>query len=157
MPPGEHLGDTLSAFLDDELAPAARREAEGHLAACAQCRAELEEVAAARRAIRIMPVHAARRPFVDAGPPGATVGSSWADTSGPSWPPASRSAASRRRRTVWALAAAAAAAIALLLPRDPNVAPSLPSLADTHAARASITGDPLTQLAPIAVPVRFGP
>jgi hypothetical protein len=59
---------------------------------------------------------------------------------------------------VWALAAAAvAAAIALVLPQEPEVAPSLPSLADSHAARASITGDPLTQLAPIAVPVRFGP
>ena len=47
--------------------------------------------------------------------------------------------------------------VALLLPRDPEVAPSLPSLADSHAARASITGDPLSQLAPIAVPVSFGP
>jgi hypothetical protein len=55
------------------------------------------------------------------------------------------------------LAAAVAAAVAFLLPREPEVAPSLPSLADSHAARASITGDPLTQLAPIAVPVRFGP
>jgi hypothetical protein len=55
------------------------------------------------------------------------------------------------------LVAAAAATVALLLPRDPSVAPSLPSLADTHAARASITEDPLSQLAPIAVPVRFGP
>jgi hypothetical protein len=53
--------------------------------------------------------------------------------------------------------AAVAAAVALVLPREPEVAPSLPSLADSHAARASITGDPLTQLAPIAVPVRFGP
>jgi anti-sigma factor RsiW len=148
--PGEHLGDTLSAFLDDELAPAARREAEAHLAACAACRAELEEVGAARRAIRIMPVHAARRPLVAAGGFGAPI-----EAPEPSWP-ASRPAPSRRR-AVWALAAAVAAAIALLLPRDPDVAPSLPSLADTHAARASITGDPLTQLAPIAVPVRFGP
>ena len=50
-----------------------------------------------------------------------------------------------------------AAIVAFLLPRDPEVAPSLPSLADSHAATASVTGDPLTQLAPIAVPVRFGP
>jgi len=138
MPPGSgshHLDDTLSAYLDDELAPAARREAEAHLAGCAECRAELVEVAAARQAIRILPVHAARRPILDQAFPETNP----------------------RRRAMWALAAAVAAAIAIVLPRDPEVAPSLPSLADSHAARASITGDPLTQLAPIAVPVSFGP
>ncbi len=137
-PPGSgpHLEDALSAYLDDELAPAARREADAHLAGCAECREELDGVAAARQAIRILPVHATPRPLLDR-------------------PPVPALAA--RRRAVWALAAAVAAAIALVLPFEPEVAPSLPSLADSHAARASITGDPLTQLAPIAVPVRFGP
>jgi len=143
-PGADHLDDVLSAYLDDELAPAARHEAEAHLAACAGCRAELDEVSAARRAIRILPVHAARRPLV------GTESGGLPGTPGVPRPPS-------RRRAVWALAAAVAAAIAFLLPRDPEVAPSLPSLADSHAARASITGDPLTQLAPIAVPVRFGP
>jgi anti-sigma factor RsiW len=130
-----HLDDALSAFLDDELAPAARHEAEAHLAGCAHCRAELEDVAAARRAIRVLPVHGAPRPIVvDAPRPEA-----------------------RRGRAAWALAAAVAAAVALVLPREQDVAPSLPSLADSHAARASVTGDPLTHLAPIAVPVRFLP
>ena len=133
--PGPHLDDALSAYLDDELAPAARREAETHLAGCAECRAELDEVAGARQAIRVLPVHATRRPILDQAFPASTP----------------------RRRALWALAAAVAAAIAIVLPREPEVAPSLPSLADSHAARASITGDPLTQLAPIAVPVRFGP
>jgi anti-sigma factor RsiW len=139
LPPGSgpHLDDALSAYLDDELAPAARREAEAHLAGCTDCREELEQVAAARQVIRIMPVHAAPRPILDAVPV--------------------RAATASRRRATWALVAAAAAALALLLPQEPEVAPSLPSLADSHAARASITGDPLTQLAPIAVPVRFGP
>ena len=132
---GGHLDDALSAFLDDELAPAARHEAEAHLAGCADCRAELEEVAAARWAIRILPVHGAPRPFVVGAP----------------------RPVARRGRVAWALAAAVAAAVALVLPREPGVAPSLPSLADSHAARASITGDPLTHLAPIAVPVRFLP
>lgn len=138
LPPGSgpHLEDTLSAFLDDELAPAARREAEAHLAGCAECRQELDDIAAARQAIRILPVHAAPRPLLD-GPPVPAVAS--------------------RRRAAWALVAAVAAAIAVVLPREPEVAPSLPSLADSHAARASIGGDLLTQLAPIAVPVRFGP
>lgn len=137
-PPGSgpHLEDALSAYLDDELAPAARREAEAHLAGCAECREELDDVAAARTAIRIMPVHAAPRPILD---------------------PVPVPAAASRRRAVWALVAAAAAAAAFVTPQEPEIAPSLPSLAGSHAARASITGDPLTQLAPIAVPVRFGP
>ena len=142
---GDHLDDMLSAYLDDELAPAARREAEAHLAGCADCRAELDDVAAVRLAIRILPVHAAPRPLVH-DPSGGHPGAAGAPR-----------ATAPRRRAVWALAAAVAAAIALVLPREPEVAPSLPSLADSHAARASITGDPLTQLAPIAVPVRFGP
>jgi anti-sigma factor RsiW len=134
--PGPHLEDVLSAYLDDELAPAARREAEAHLAGCAECREELDDVAAARQAIRIMPVHGAPRPIVD---------------------PVLVPAAGSRRRAVWALVAAAAAAAAFVTPREPEITPSLPSLAGSHAARASITGDPLTQLAPIAVPVSFGP
>jgi anti-sigma factor RsiW len=138
-PPGSgdgHLDDTLSAYLDDELAPAARREAEAHLAACGDCRAELDDLAAIRQAVRIMPVRTAPRPLLE-------------------WAP--RVVASPRRRAAWALAAAVAAVVAVVLPQEPEVAPSLPSLAGSHAARASITGDPLSQLAPIAVPVRFGP
>ena len=135
--PGGHLDDTLSAYLDDELAPAARREAEAHLAACADCRAELDDVAAVRQVIRILPVHAASRPLLD-----------WA---GP------LAVAAPRRRAAWALAAAVAAGVAMVRPQEPEIVPSLPSLAGSHAARASITGDPLSQLAPIAVPVRFGP
>lgn len=134
-PGGDHPDDVLSAYLDDELAPAARGEVEAHLARCAECRAELDDVAAARRAIRILPVHGAPRPLFQM--------------------PAR--AAGRRGRAAWAVAAAVAAVVAMFLPREPGVAPSLPSLADSHAARASVTGDPLIQLAPIAVPVRFGP
>ena len=150
-PGGHHLEDTLSAYLDDELAPAARREAEAHLNLCADCRAELADVAQARRAIRIMPVHASSRPLFSGSEPAPDA------FFNPAEPFPGRSRSSRRRRRAWAAAAVAAAAVALLLPRDPDVAPSLPSLADSHAARASITGDPLSQLAPIAVPVSFGP
>lgn len=136
---GAHLDDVLSAYLDDELAPAARREAEDHLRGCAECRAELDEVASARHAIRILPVHTTSRPLLE-------------PADDPGWVAGGR----RRARAAWAVAAAAAA-VAMVLPQEPEVAPSLPSLAGSHAARASITGDPLSQLAPLAVPVRFGP
>ncbi|MGH8976415.1 MAG: anti-sigma factor family protein, partial [Acidimicrobiia bacterium] len=45
---GPHLEDALSAWLDDELAPAARREAALHLEGCPECQAELDLVARAR-------------------------------------------------------------------------------------------------------------
>jgi anti-sigma factor RsiW len=125
-----HLDEALSAFLDDELAPAARREAEGHLERCAECRTELAEVAAVRSAVRSLPVHAL-----------------------PShrWPELAETPG-RRRPLLWGAAAAAAALVAMLLPQETQVAPALPSFVDSHATRASVTGDPLTQLAPIAVP-----
>ena len=141
FPAGAHLGDALSAFLDNELAPAALREAEAHLAACPACQAELGDIAGARAAVRALPVHSF--------PPGR-----WEELIG--YPPAAVTGRPARRAR-WAAAAAAAAAVALWLPREPQVAPALPALANSHAVRASVTGDPLTQLAPIAVPVSFGP
>lgn len=134
-----HLADALSAFLDGELAPAARQEAEAHLVGCRLCQEELGLVVAARAAIRGLPIHWFRADRFAGliGDPAVTP-----------FP----------RRAGWAVAAAAAAAaVAVFLPHEPAVAPPLPSLVDSHAARASVTGDPLTQLAPIAVPVRFGP
>jgi hypothetical protein len=52
--------------------------------------------------------------------------------------------------------AAAAAVVALLLPHEHNVDPELTQLVDSHMARASVDADPLSTLAPIAVPVSFG-
>lgn len=40
----EHLNAELSAYLDDELDAAARGRVEAHLAACAECRATLEDL-----------------------------------------------------------------------------------------------------------------
>ena len=136
---GPHLEEALSAWLDDELAPAARREAALHLEQCAACRDELELVARARAAIRALPVRLPPPRFLEDLLPGAV--------------PVLRP----RRRVAWALAAAAASVAAVFLPREPSVAPVLPALVESHAARASVTGDPLSQLAPIAVPVSFGP
>ena len=125
-----HLDEALSAILDDELAPAARREAESHLEQCAHCRDELADLAAVRSAVRGLPVH-------------AFPSHRWPELLTP---------AVTRRPLLWAAAAAAAALVAMLLPQEPQVAPALPSFLDSHATRASVTGDPFTQLAPIAVP-----
>ena len=138
---GRHLGEALSAYLDDELAPAARREADVHLVACAGCREELQFVAEARMSVRALPV----RPC----PPAVWEGLLAL--------PLGRRENRPGRRALWAVAAAAAAVLAALVPREPGVSPVLPALVESHATRASVTGDPLAQLAPIAVPVGFGP
>lgn len=139
----QHLGEALSALLDDELAPAARREAQAHLDDCSACRVELEAVAFARAAVRALPVR---------GLPPAR----WEDLLEDAADVAPVAPVRSGRRALWAAAAAAAAVLAVMLPDEPRVAPALPSFVDSHAARASVTGDPVTELAPI-VPVSFGP
>jgi len=51
-----HPGDLLSAYLDGELTAGRRGEVDAHLAGCAACRAELDATAAARTAVRSLPV-----------------------------------------------------------------------------------------------------
>jgi anti-sigma factor RsiW len=53
--PGEHLGELLSAQLDGELTDEQSVEMQGHLAVCAECRAELESTSAVRAAVRDAP------------------------------------------------------------------------------------------------------
>jgi anti-sigma factor RsiW len=52
---GEHLDDILSAYIDGELTAAEHVEVEAHLAACAECRADLEGEAEVRRLVRDLP------------------------------------------------------------------------------------------------------
>jgi hypothetical protein len=59
---------------------------------------------------------------------------------------------------VAAVAASAAAALVLLgvaPPREAPVSPPVGRMVEAHATGASLTGDPLSRLAPIGVPVTF--
>jgi hypothetical protein len=59
---------------------------------------------------------------------------------------------------VAAVAASAAAALVLLglaPPREAPISPPVGRLVEAHAAGASLSGDPLSRLAPIGVPVTF--
>src|SRR5919199_1642583 len=60
---GAHVRDELSAYLDGELAPAARQAVDEHLAACAECRAELESLRQTRDLLRALPPVAPPRSF----------------------------------------------------------------------------------------------
>jgi anti-sigma factor RsiW len=54
--PAEHLDELMSAYLDGELSPGERTAVEAHLAACAQCRADLDAERDVRQRVRHLPV-----------------------------------------------------------------------------------------------------
>jgi anti-sigma factor RsiW len=137
-----HPSDALSGFLDDELPHEEALVVRRHLDSCSFCRLELEEVAEARAWIRGLPPvdHPATFPerVVRVG----------------------RQPAVARRRGLLAMVATAAAAVAVVgfvRPAPSRVEPPVPQLVERHAAAASVTGDPLTELAPAGIPVVFRP
>jgi anti-sigma factor RsiW len=138
-PKGDHLGDRLSALLDGELAGDEVRDADAHLAECEQCRAELDATASTRSLVRALP--AVEPPF------------------------GFYERLTRRRRSMWRRgvaavaggAAAAAVLVVLVTPPADRVGPPVGDLVERHAATASAGGDPVTEFAPVGVPVRFTP
>ncbi|MFP5317435.1 MAG: anti-sigma factor family protein [Acidimicrobiia bacterium] len=148
---GDHLGDLLSALVDDELGPAQAAAAQAHVARCPSCAAELDDVTTARALVRALP--ALDPPFglyerllrtdEAVSPTAARTGG------GAGWSP---------RRVAAAAFGSAAAAVMLLglaPPRDTPVTPPVNSLVEAHATGASFGSDPLSRLAPIGVPVTF--
>lgn len=51
-----HLGDLLSAYLDGETSPQESRAVVDHLSSCERCRREMEDIHAARSALRALPI-----------------------------------------------------------------------------------------------------
>jgi anti-sigma factor RsiW len=133
--------DRLSAYLDGELRQHEREAVEGFVAASQEWRAELDEVSWARNTLRRLPVHEA--------PPGF-----WEAALAPEL----AQARARRRRVprlagLGAAAAAVAAVVtaAFVVPSPDRVTPNVPAVADSHAVRASVTDDPVTQLAGVSL------
>jgi anti-sigma factor RsiW len=108
-----HLGDLLSAYLDDELDPTERRSVETHLVGCDECTSERDDLARVRSWVRDLPVLEAPIPL------------------------------SARRRPMWTWAAASVAAaslaIGLVLAPAPEPAPGLDALAGQHSARVVVS------------------
>jgi anti-sigma factor RsiW len=134
--------DRLSAYLDGELDAAERQAVDGYLEASPEWRAELEEVAYARDALRQLPTHEA--------PPGF-----WEDVLSPDMAKARARRRSRLPRVIaiWTAAAAVAAAViaSIVVPSPDRVTPRVPALSDSHAVRNSVTDDPISQLATMSV------
>lgn len=136
--PDGHLGDLVSGLLDGELGPADAAAARAHLGSCPECRHGHDVAVHARALVRALP---------------------------PVEPPfgffermvLARPRVARRSALagIAAGAAAAAAVVALASPGARPVHPRVANLVQTHAATASVAGDPVSQLAPAGVPVRF--
>ena len=139
-----HLGDVISALLDGELPPQAQAAAEAHLASCMACAAEFQATASIRAVVRALPP-------VD--PPfGLIERMILADSM-----TAAPSPARRRRPPLWVAGAAAAVSLGILaaIPRhDRTVQPPVSTFVDAHAT-ATPGADPVSGLAPVAVPVSF--
>lgn len=117
-----HPGDLLSAYLDGELDTSERPAVRGHLAACGDCRAELESIASARSALRSLPTLPAPAELIPA--------------------PRVTSLASRRSRwrVVTAAAAVAAAAVfGVAAVRGGDEVPlDLTTVVEQHSVRSSV-------------------
>jgi anti-sigma factor RsiW len=114
-----HPGDLLSAYLDGEVTRTEAEAVAAHLAACAPCRDEIDDLAAARTALRALPL-------VDP-PPGLL--------------PDAPVIRFRKRRWVWAAPAAAAAvalAVALALGGGAGSRLDLEDLAERHNVRQEV-------------------
>ncbi|MDQ1519326.1 MAG: hypothetical protein QOI55_399 [Actinomycetota bacterium] len=155
--------DLLSAYVDNEVTDAERAAVEARLARDVTWQHILAEVVAAREAVRALPdreppagfwlrvltrvAEVAERDHFEIAAAAAVV---------PIMPPA------RRRVPRWGAISAAVVAVvigvAVAAPQqDHSVSPSLPTVAGQHAAATSSQSDPVSNLAPAAVPVGFGP
>jgi len=136
--------DVLSAYLDGELSEAERALVEARLSESAAWREELDEVRAARAAVRGLPVREAPDGFWDA------VHSELAMAE---VVPITAVAERRRRRPVVWLAAGVAAAAAIVavivIPQRSQVAPNVAAVIAQHGAHSAEAGDPVSLLAPV--------
>jgi hypothetical protein len=60
-----HLGEAITGYLDGELDPAGREQADAHLAGCAECRAELDGLHHVRTLLREAPPVAPPEGFIE--------------------------------------------------------------------------------------------
>jgi negative regulator of sigma E activity len=148
--------EMLSAYLDDELTAAERVAVETRLVESAEWRAELEEVRAARAAVRNLALRDAPAGFWDAvlahveAVDVVAVAGDRKDTPAAVVPLTERRP---RRRIAWFAAAAAAVAgivvAVIAVPHRSEVTPNVTAVVAQHGAQGSDAGDPISMLAPV--------
>jgi anti-sigma factor RsiW len=133
--------EMLSGYLDDELDPALRAAVEARLAESSEWRAELEDVRAARTAVRGLPSRDAPPGFWDAVRAGVDS------------EPVDLDAHRARRQRAWIMGAAAAVVAlvtaVVVIPGRSDVTPNVTAVVAQHGAQASDAGDPISTLAPV--------
>jgi anti-sigma factor RsiW len=152
--------DLLSAFVDGELDDAMRAAVDARLAESDEWRAVLDDVTAARDAIRSLPLRDAPPEFwqrilaSDDPAPAQGGGAAVADLD---------AARTKRRSTTVrfaAFAASAAAAIVILavalVPGHERVKPAVATFTNAHAVRSSVGNDAVSNVAGEAVPGGIG-
>lgn len=130
----EHLGESLSALADGQLGEVEAAAARAHLGGCVPCAAELAAIEAVRTLVRALPLMEPPRPLVAV----------------PSEP--------RRPGRLAGVLAAAAASVAMLLlsgvQQEAGNGPQVAQLVQVHTT-SPVNADPVSQLAPAALPVSF--
>lgn len=161
--------DLLSAYLDGECTAAERTWVEEQLGASAEMRRVLDDVRAARDAVRALPLRDAppefwarilepdAEPGIDAGTGAEAAGATpelVVASGGGAVDLAARRARRRPSRWVAAVAGAAAAFVVgavILVPHEKSVTPPVATFADAHAVRSSLQNDAVSALVPLGV------
>jgi anti-sigma factor RsiW len=155
--------DLLSAYADDELAADERAAVEARLASDVTWQHILADVVAARDAVRALPEREAPSGFwLRALTHVAEVAEQDRSTIAAAAAVVPIAPEPARRVPRWGAVAAAVAAIAVgvavAAPQGgDDVSPNVVDLADDHAVATSTQNDPVSNLAPAAVPANFAP
>lgn len=156
--------DVLSAFLDDELAPDERARLVSRLDAEPELRTQLDEIAEVRTLVRGLAPPIAPAGFVDellatTDPEADAAGEADGAPATVADLDATRARHRGRSRAAALVAAAAAVAalvVAVAVPDRSAARPALATDVRVHQAGAAANGDPVSGLAPLAAPIRFG-
>jgi anti-sigma factor RsiW len=144
--------ELISAYLDGEATPDERALVERQLDGSSEWRSVLDEVRSTRALLLGLPTREAPTGF-------------WDSLLHPDIAPVLeldvRRAKSRpaKRAITWLAGAAAAAAIVAVvaIPQQSRVKPAVATLVSRHAVRSSVSAEPVSELAPVAQPVKLGP
>ena len=149
-----HLDDALSALLDGELGDDEAARARSHLAGCPLCGTEMAEVGQVREWLPSLPPVEPPATFYQRIRPPEPVTAAQHPDARRREHDAQHAGARRRRHGLLALAGCAAATAVMLglaAPDDPETSPPVGRFIEAHATATG--GDPVTDLAPVVVPV----
>lgn len=154
----------LSAWLDDELDEQERAAIESMIAADHLRRDELAELAQTRLLVRDLGLQAPPAGFLESllldpgllDPAGLRQAEFGQDSSVVDLDAHRRRTARRWTAGVAGMAAAAALVVAVVVPGVSPVRPALAADVRVHQAGVAASGDPVSGIAPLASPVRFG-